>query len=68
MRVLGALVTFLVFGAVATAMGRAAARDLRDGARTRDGVSVFAGLEALIPTVIAGLVALIAPILILARG
>ena len=67
-RVVGALVTFLVFGALAVMMGRAAVSDLRDGARSRDGLSVFVGLEALVPTIVAALTALIAPVLIIATG
>lgn len=67
-RIAWATVVFVVFGALAVAMGRSAARDLRDGVDDRDGVSLISGLQALVPTLLAAAVALVCPILILTRA
>lgn len=66
-RIAWATAVFVVFSAVAVAMGRSAARDLRDGVEDRDGVNVVTGLQALVPTLLAAAVALVCPILILMR-
>lgn len=67
-RIAWATVVFVVFGALAVAMGRSAARDLSDGVDDRDGVSLTSGLQALVPTLLAAAVALVCPILILTRA
>ena len=53
-----ATAAFVVFGAVAVAMGRSAVRDLRDGVEDRDGVNLTSRLQALVPTLLAAAVAL----------
>ena len=67
-RIAWATVVFVVFGGPAVAMGRSAARDLRDSVDDRDGVSLISGLQALVPTLLAAAVALVCPILILTRA
>lgn len=66
-RIAWATAVFVVFGALAVAMGRSAARDIRDGVEDRDGVNLTSGLHALLPTLLAAAVALGCPILILTR-
>lgn len=56
---------FVVFGALAVAMGRSALRDVRKGVSDRDGLNLFGGLQGLVPTLFAGAVALVCPVLIL---
>jgi hypothetical protein len=67
LRIAWATAVFVVFGTLAVAMGRSAARDLRDGVEDRDGVNLTSGLQALVPTLLAAAVALVCPILILMR-
>ena len=58
-RIAWASAVFVVFGALAVAMGRSAARDLRDGIENRDGVNFTSGLQALVPILLAAAVALL---------
>lgn len=66
-RVGWAAVVFAVFGAATVVMGRSAVRDLREGHDDHDGAALFSGIQALVPTLLAGAVALVCPILILLR-
>lgn len=67
LRIGWAAVVFAVFGALTVAMGRSAVRDLREGHDDHDGVVLFSGIQALVPTLLAGAVALVGPVLILVR-
>ena len=66
-RLAWASAVFVVLGCLAVAMGRSAARDIRDGIEDRDGVNLTSGIQALLPTLLAAAVALVCPILILTR-
>ncbi len=62
------MVVFLVFGALAVAMGRTALNDWREGRRIHDALSIWAAVETLWPTVLAAAVALLGPVIILTQG
>ena len=63
LRISYALLVFVVFGAVAVAIGRSALRDIRSG----DGVPVTGGIQALVIAIGTAAVAIVAPVLILVR-
>jgi preprotein translocase subunit YajC len=63
LRISYALLVFVVFGAVAVAIGRSALRDIRRG----DGVAVTGGIQALVIAIGTAAIAILAPVLILVR-
>jgi hypothetical protein len=63
LRIVFAGLVFVVFGAVAVAIGRSALRDIRSG----EGVAVTGGYQAFIIAVGAAVIAIVAPVLILVR-
>jgi len=67
-RIVGAVVCFLVFGSLAVVMGRSALADWREGESTGDLGTKFYALGQWWPTLLAAVVALGAPVGLLATS
>jgi hypothetical protein len=59
---------FVVFGVAALLMGRSALRDWREGRRERDGVALLSAVEQWWPAVIAGVMAVLVPLVLVVNS
>lgn len=59
---------FVVFGLVAVLMGRSALHDWREGRRDRDGFALLSAAEQWWPATIAGVMAVLVPIVLLVNA